>query len=195
MFTGIIEAMGHVEALKSNAQGARLFMRPEGELSCALGDSLSVSGACLTVAAMDSGVYEFDLSHETLKLTILGALLPGDLVNLERALKVGDRLGGHFVSGHVDGIGSVKNVRKAGDGAEMEFIVPVDLALYVAQKGSISVDGVSLTSFSPSKDGFTVALIPHTLLNTTLGHRKPGDAVNLEVDLLARHVKRLMEFS
>jgi len=193
MFTGIIETTGHVEALELKKQGARLSLRADTPLACALGDSLSVNGACLTVAELGAGLLAFDLSAETLKLTTLGKLVVGDAVNLERALRLGDRLGGHFVSGHVDGMGKVKAVRQTGDGAELDFSVPSDLAPYVAQKGSICVDGVSLTCFNPSNEGFTVALVPHTLLHTTLDLKKPGDLVNLEIDLLARYVGRLLE--
>jgi riboflavin synthase len=195
MFTGIIEATGRVEAFQRQVQGARLVVRPDAPLPCNLGESLSVNGACLTVAELGVGgeTYAFDLSPETLKLTTLGFLAPGDALNLERALKIGDRLGGHFVSGHVDGIAKVKAVRKTGVGAEMDFSVPPDLTPYIAQKGSVSVEGVSLTPFTPTSEGFSVALVAHTLLHTTLDLKKPGDVVNLEVDLLARYVKRLMD--
>ena len=193
MFTGIVEQTGRVESFQAQGEGARLKLAPTAELACALGDSLSVNGVCLTVAAMGQGSYEFDLSPETLQRSTLGALKSGDRVNLERALKVGDRLGGHFVSGHVDGLGKLEALRKTDSGAEMDFSVPAELLPYIAQKGSVSVDGVSLTPFSPSASGFSVALVPHTLEHTTLGLRRPGDAVNLEVDLLARYVKRLME--
>jgi riboflavin synthase len=192
MFTGIIEQNGRVDRLLPQAGGARLSISPDKPMELGIGESLSVSGACLSLAAAEGSLLAFDLGEETLRRTTLGALKPGDLVNLERALKVGDRLGGHFVSGHVDGVGRIAAVRRSGTSAEYDFEAPKDLMPYIAQKGSIAVDGVSLTPFRPSPSGFTVSLIPLTLAATTLGFKGVGDSVNLEVDLLARYVKQIM---
>ncbi len=188
MFTGIIELTAIVESLEPRPSGARLALR--AGLEAALGDSISVSGACLTLDARKDGLLEFDLSAETLARTTLGRLKPGAAVNLERALRAGDPLGGHLVSGHVDGQGSLKSCVTLGQDAELEFSAPAQLLPLIADKGSIAVEGVSLTPFGVSKDGFKVALIPVTLQRTTLSGLKPGDPVNLEADLLARYVQR-----
>jgi riboflavin synthase len=193
MFTGIIEQSGRVEALAPLAGGARLRLSPDKPEDWKIGESVSVSGACLTLAAFSAGILEFDLGEETLKRTTLGALKPGGLVNLERALKVGDRMGGHFVAGHVDGVGSIRAIRRAGAAAEFDFSAPEALMNFIAQKGSVAVEGVSLTPFAPLKDGFTVSLIPVTLAATNLGFKQAGDPVNLEVDLLARYVRQMLE--
>lgn len=193
MFTGIIEQNGRVESLSPVAGGARLKLSPDKDADWALGESISVNGACLTLAAFSADLLEFDLGEETLKKTVLGSLKAGDLLNLERALKVGDRMGGHFVSGHVDAVGSIHAIRRSGAAAEFDFSAPAELMPFIAKKGSITVDGVSLTPFSPSAGGFTVSLIPTTLAATTLGFKAAGDAVNLEVDLLARYVKQIMD--
>ena len=193
MFTGIIEQKGKVLALDANASGARLHIIPASPLSCKLGQSVSVSGACLTVAMISHGELSFDLAEETLRRTTLGSLKAGDSVNLEQALQVGSRLGGHFVSGHVDGLGKLLAIRPAGEAAEYDFELPAELHKYVAHKGSIAVDGVSLTPWETTRSGFSVALIPHTLKTTTLGLLKAGDAVNIEIYVLARYVERLRE--
>ncbi len=193
MFTGIIEQTGRVESIAAHGDGARLVLSPDSMMECHLGDSLSVNGACLTVATISRGHFEFDLSAETLRCSNFGKVAAGDLVNLERALKVGDRLGGHFVSGHVDGVATVVALRRGTQGEEMEFLLPPGLAPFVAAKGSIAVDGVSLTPFRAEGDGFSVALVPHTLTHTTLGFKQAGDKVNIEVDLLARYLKKMAE--
>lgn len=192
MFTGIIEQNGRVEGLTPLRGGARLRLSPDKPDDWAIGESVSVNGACLTLAVMSPDMLEFDLGEETLKRTTLGSLKAGELVNLERALKVGDRIGGHFVSGHVDGVGKVRAIRRSGAAAEFDFEAPKELMSFVAQKGSVAIDGVSLTPFAPSADGFTVSLIPLTLASTTLGFKVVGDSVNYEVDLLARYVKQIL---
>jgi riboflavin synthase len=192
MFSGIIEQNGRVEALEPRAGGARLKVSPDRSEDWVLGESVSVNGVCLTLAAQSGEILEFDLGEETLRRSTLGELQPGGLLNLERALKVGDRLGGHFVSGHVDAIGKVRAIRRSGAAAEFDFSAPEDLMAFIAQKGSVAVDGVSLTPFAPRKDGFTVSLIPVTLAATTLGFKSEGDGVNLEIDLLARYVGQMM---
>jgi riboflavin synthase len=195
MFTGIVEAMGEVAAIERLPEGARLRVRVGGLLEGArVGESVAVAGVCLTMVDVGDGAFAADLAAETLRRTTLGRLRPGDAVNLERPLRLADRLGGHVVQGHVDGVGTITQVRPDGDGAWMEIEAPAALAPYIAEKGSIAVDGVSLTVAGLS-DGsrFAVALIPHTLAVTTLGRRRPHDEVNLEVDILAKYVERLLE--
>ncbi len=192
MFTGIVEEKGTLRARTPRGPGARVTVGTTlGPL--VLGESVSVDGVCLTVAAIVSGGFEADCSHETLARTTLGALPLGGGVNLERAVPLGGRMGGHIVSGHVDGEGVVASVRPVGDAWQVEFVVPSELARYVAEKGSICINGVSLTVNSVVSDRFSVVLIPHTLEETTLPTLAAGARVNLEVDILARYVARLLE--
>jgi riboflavin synthase len=194
MFTGIIEELGTVRAITPVEGGARL------EITCAavlddadIGASIAVNGCCLTVVAMGDGWWATDAQVETLERTTLGRLTAGEGVNLERPLRLADRLGGHLVQGHVDGVGTVVERVPLADGStRMAFEAPVSLMRYVVEKGSITVDGTSLTVTGVADDGFAVALIPHTLSVTTLGSRHAGDSVNLEVDMLAKHVERLL---
>jgi riboflavin synthase len=194
MFTGLVESRGTVESLdrRPAGDGARLRVAtgwPAGSL--AIGDSIAVNGCCVTVVELGDGWFDAELVAETLRRTALGRLRHGDPVNLERPLAAGDRLGGHLVQGHVDGLGTVLAVTPAGDGLEVEIELDQALARYVVEKGSVAVDGVSLTVAAVGPDRFTVALVPHTLSVTTLGERRPGDAVQLEVDVLAKYVERL----
>jgi riboflavin synthase len=193
MFTGIVSELGTVVALETEADAARLTVRSPGVLDGArTGDSIAVNGCCLTVADHDADTWTADLMAETLHRTTLGALRPGDRVDLEPALAVSARLGGHIVQGHVDGVGTVL-ARTSGERWDVvEVSLPADLARYVVAKGSIAVDGVSLTVVEAGDTSFTVSLIPETLERTTLGARAVGDAVNLETDVLARHVERLL---
>lgn len=192
MFTGLVAAVGRVERHAIGDDGSRLqIAAPLGTL--ALGESVSVSGACLTVAACTASSFEADLSSETLARTTLGRLVPGMSVNLERAAQLGDRLGGHLVTGHVDGLARVVRVEAAGDSRHVELEVPSELARFIAEKGSVALDGVSLTVNRVSRAGFEIMLIPHTLAVTTLGSLGRGQALNLEVDLVARYVARLVE--
>ena len=193
MFTGIVQAVGRIAVRETRGSDARLVI-DAGALDLAdvgLGDSIAVAGVCLTVVAIDGARWTADVSAETLDLTTLGALAVGDGVNLEKALRLADRLGGHLVSGHVDGVGHVVAVEDDGGSQRWTFRVPVPLARYIAAKGSICVDGVSLTVNSIAPDAFGVTLIPHTLAVTTFGARTKGDPVNLEVDLVARYLERL----
>jgi riboflavin synthase len=193
MFTGLIEKLGTVSARAARTAGARLTIQgAPGPL--ALGESVAVDGVCLTVdkLAGEEG-FEADASAETLARTTLGRLFPGSPVNLERALAVGDRLGGHIVSGHVDGTGELAERRPMGDALFVAFRMPAGLARFVAEKGSICVNGVSLTVNHVEPGGFDAVLVPHTRQKTTLDTLRVGDAVNLEVDLLARYVARLLE--
>ncbi len=187
MFTGLVQAVARVASLKASAEGARLELAGlRGAVQT--GESVAVNGCCLTV--LTRGRYAFDLSPEPLARTNLGRLAPGDPVNIERALRVGDRLGGHFVAGHVDGLARLKASRPQGEGFLWRLTFPRPLAPFIASKGSVALDGVSLTPFAVGRGGFTVALIPHTLKATQLGRRRVGDVLNLEVDLLARYIRR-----
>lgn len=193
MFTGIIEAVGRLDAREQRGGDARLRIAV-GALPFAdarLGESIAVNGVCLTVVAFDAGHFEADASNETLALTTLAGLAPGTPLNLERAMRPTDRLGGHLVSGHVDGVGRVLDVREDARAQRWRFAMPPALAKYVAQKGSICVDGVSLTVNAAGADDFEVALVPHTVANTAFAVARTGDAVNLEVDLVARYLERL----
>lgn len=193
MFTGLVEEVGTVRSVEGDDRGARLtFDAAIVTGDTALGDSIAVSGACLTVIAIDDTGFAVDVVAESLRRTILGALAVGDPVNLERAVAVGTRLGGHIVQGHVDGTGVVTALTPDGDGVRMSVAVPPEIHRYVVEKGSVTVDGVSLTVASRTADGFQIALIPHTLAVTTLGRRAPGDRVNLEADMVAKYVESLV---
>ena len=194
MFTGIVEGTGTVVALAVAAGGgARLAVEAPflaGDLR--LGESVAVNGCCLTVAEPTPGGFAADLVAETLRRTALGRLAAGDVVNLERPLALGGRLGGHLVQGHVDGVARVLERKPVGEGEEVRVELPPDLERYVVEKGSIAVDGVSLTVAGVGPGWFAVALVPHTLEVTTLGRRRPGDPVQLEVDVVAKYVERLV---
>ncbi len=194
MFTGLIEGVGTLAAREDRGGDARLRIAV-GTLpfaDAALGESIAVNGACMTVVAFDAASFAFDASTESLALTTLGRLPPGASVNLERALRAGDRLGGHLVSGHVDGVGRVLDIRPDARAQRWRFAAPAPLSKYIATKGSICVDGVSLTVNAVDDAGFEVALIPHTVAHTAFGTTRVGDPVNLEVDLVARYVERLL---
>jgi riboflavin synthase len=194
VFTGIVEELGAVEAVERQSDAVRLTVRATTVLQdTGLGDSLSVNGCCLTVADRTDATWTADVMAETLAKTGLGSLTPGDRVNLERAATVGSRLGGHLVQGHVDAVGSVVR-RQPGEHWDVVTIsMPRDLARYLVDKGSVTVDGVSLTVVEAGDESFTVGLIPETLRRTTLGFRAPGDAVNLEVDVIGKYVARQLE--
>ncbi len=196
MFTGLVRAVGGVERIRVGAEQRTLVIAAAlDEADRALGASVSVSGVCLTVTAATPRSFTVEAAFETLARTSLGALQVGGRVNLEPALRLGDALGGHLVSGHVDGLARLRARTARGDAVEMWFDVPPELLPFVAVKGSACLDGVSLTINGVDARGFSVGLIPHTLAVTTLGERRVGDALNLEVDLLARYVARLLEFS
>ncbi|MCR6686445.1 riboflavin synthase [Pseudoxanthomonas sp.] len=194
MFTGIIEGVGRLAAREPRGGDVR-FTFATGSLPFAdpcLGESIAVNGVCLTVVAFDAGSFQADASTETLGLTTLGALAEGAALNLERAMRPSDRLGGHLVSGHVDGVGKVLSVQEDARAQRWRFSAPASLLRYVAKKGSICVDGVSLTVNEVDGAGFEVALIPHTVAHTRFSETRVGDAVNLEIDLVARYVERLL---
>ena len=189
MFTGIVREIGTVAAF----DGARLIVTaPETAEGAAVGDSVAVSGACLTVVDPADGRLAFDVVPETLARTVLGSLEQGGSVNLEPSLRIGDQLGGHVVQGHVDAVGRVRSVEPEGDGRRVWVDAPETVVGYCIEKGSIAVDGVSLTVAAFDDEGFEVALIPHTLAVTTLGRLEPGDGVNLEADVLGKVVERLV---
>jgi len=192
MFSGIVEELGEVREVDGHRMrvGCRTVLA-----DASVGSSIAVDGVCLTVVDLEPDAVAFDLSEETLDRSNLGRLGPGASVNLERPVTLATRLGGHIVQGHVDGIGRVASVTPDGDGATIRIVVPEDLMRYVVEKGSIAVDGVSLTVAGLDGDTVTIALIPHTLAVTTLGRVAPGDPVNLEVDVIAKYVARLTERS
>ena len=192
MFTGIIEELGTVESLTPHADPARLTLRSPHVLEgISLGDSIAVNGCCLTVAAQDGETWSADVIATTLAATTLGGLAPGDRVNLERCVRADGRLDGHIVQGHVDGTGEILSRQEEAGTTLLRLRLPEGLARYVVAKGSLAVDGVSLTVAEIDADEVTIGLIPETLARTTLGGRQVGDGVNLEVDVLAKHVEKL----
>jgi len=193
MFTGIIEEIGRVERLVPAGGGAVLGISASRVLEGArLGDSIATDGCCLTITKLGPGGFEADCSAETLRLTALGSARPGQEVNLERALALGDRLGGHLVQGHVEGVGRLTARRPEGDSVMMRFAYPPELGRYIIHKGSIAISGISLTVAALGDDWFDVAVIPVTLEWTTLGRMAIGHPVNLETDLIAKYVERLL---
>lgn len=193
MFTGIVEELGTVTAVEDQGDAIRLSIRAETVLEDAgLGDSIAVNGCCLTVAERDGDTWTADVMQETLDKTSLYGVRPGDRVNLERAVTAEKRLGGHIVQGHVDGVGTVLARTPSEHWEVVEIQMPPELGRYLVDKGSITVDGVSLTVVEAHDDRFTVSLIPETLARTTLGRRQVGERVNLEVDILAKHVEKLL---
>jgi riboflavin synthase len=194
MFSGIVESLGRVAEIVSEPPGALLIVEDEKVASDTdVADSISVNGCCLTVIQKEGDKMGFQAGPETLARTNLGDLKEGSSVNLERALAVGHRLGGHFVSGHIDGQGELIEIDDQGDWATHWFGVSQELAAHMASKGSVAVDGVSLTLVDCLKDRFSVALIPYTLKVTTLGQHQVGDKVNIETDILAKYVQRLLD--
>jgi riboflavin synthase len=193
VFTGIVRELGRVTAVDGGADGVRLEVEaPETAAAAGLGDSVALDGVCLTVTAVGDGRMSFDAVPETLRRTALGGLAPGDGLNVEPALRVGEPLGGHYVQGHVDAVGRVRSTEPEGDGRRIWVDAPSEVLRLCVEKGSIAVQGVSLTVAALDDEGFAVALIPHTLEVTTLGALAPGDAVNLEADVLAKYVERLV---
>jgi riboflavin synthase len=191
VFTGLVESLAVVSAIIPEGPGVRLVVGDALVLAgLKLGDSVAVNGCCLTVIEIAHDTFAFQAGSETLSRTNLGELTPGDGVNLERSLQLGDRLGGHLVTGHIDGVGVVDVRDEEGEWAKFWFRVPRELARQMASKGSVAVDGVSLTLVDVERERFSVALIPHTLAVTTLGRRAVGDRVNIETDLLAKYVER-----
>lgn len=194
MFTGIIEGLGTVRGITPMGGGVRLNIKSDFPLDgVALGDSIAVNGACLTAVHVEPRGFEVDVSPESLSRSTMGHAKVGDRVNLERALCLGDRLDGHLVTGHVDGMGRVTTIRSAGNAWLFFFEVPEALCRYIVEKGSVAVDGISLTVNACDKKGFQVSIIPHTAKITTLGLRKVGDLVNIETDLIGKYVERFTQ--
>ena len=194
MFTGIVRERGRVVSAESNGGGGTLRLRiaaPRTAAQTGLGDSVSIAGCCLTAVAVEDGELAFDAVPETIARTTLDGLAEGAEVNLEPALRAGEPLGGHYVQGHVDGVGRVRSLEREGEGARLRLDVPEDVLRYCVEKGSVAVDGVSLTVADVDEGGVGIALVPHTLRETTLSRLEPGDRVNLEADVLAKYVERL----
>ncbi len=194
MFTGIVEEMGVVKALEHSPSGTRLTILASTILDdLAVGASISVDGVCLTVVARNDQEFSVNVSSETLSVTTLGKLKAGRPVNLERAMRINERIGGHLVAGHVDGVGSIRDRRQEGNAIVLTIEAPKEVLRYCVSKGSITVDGISLTTNEVSERSVSVAIIPHTAKITTLGLKHPGDPVNLESDLIGKYVERLLQ--
>ena len=193
MFTGIIEGLGTITAIHPSGQGSRFVITSDFELSgTRIGDSLAVNGACLTAVTLTGRTFEVDVSPETLQRTILGKIKINERVNLERALRLSDRLDGHLVSGHVDGIGTVRHRQRLANAIVITYRVPRHLSRYMIAKGSVAVDGTSLTINRCSDDAFEVSIIPHTAALTTVGLKKVGAEVNIETDMIGKYVERFV---
>jgi riboflavin synthase len=194
MFTGLIEAICVVKSARPNAGGVSLTV-DLGNLAeqCKIGDSIAINGACLTIAELTGSLATFELSTETLARSTLGKLKPSSKVNVEQAMKPTDRFGGHFVQGHVDGTATIKAIKRQGGFADIEFAAPPELLSQMVVKGSVAVDGISLTIAGLNRSSFSVALIPQTLKRTTLGTAKAGDAVNIETDIIVKTIKSYLD--
>ena len=194
MFTGIIQDLGSVVAVDSLESGRRLTLRSRfAREDLEMGESIAISGACMTVVGWTDATFSVDVSLESLRRTTLGGLEVGAAVNLERSMTLADRIGGHLVSGHIDGTGEIVAIRAEGESSVYTFSLPSELAQRTIEKGSIAIDGISLTCFNCESGKLDVALIPHTMQVTSLGALKPGDAVNIETDMLGKYVERLLE--
>jgi len=193
MFTGIIEGLGTITGIKQSGQSGRMTINADYELDhTKIGDSIAVSGACLTVVAIGGKRFEVDLSPETIVKTTLGRIKIGERVNLERALRFSDRIDGHLVSGHIDGIGTIKSRNTKENAILITFQVPESIARYMIKKGSVAVDGISLTINDCGVNSFNVSIIPHTAKLTTLGFKKMSDSVNIETDMIGKYVERFI---
>jgi len=193
MFTGIIEEMGSVKGLRREAGAARLAVSASLVLEgTEIGDSICVNGVCLTVVEMDGAAFSADVANETLKVTNLGDLRVGQKVNLERALRLSARIGGHLVTGHVDAVGRIREKKQEGNSWRIFIETPESALPYIIKKGSVAVDGISLTVADVEKTGFSIAMIPHTAKLTTLGSKSTGDSVNLETDIIGKYVEKLL---
>jgi riboflavin synthase len=194
MFTGLVETTGVVTSLQKTERGIRIFIKPSSEMEVQIGDSICVNGVCLTVV-QNKETLVFDISPETLQSTNLGELEINDRVNLERALRLSDRLGGHIVTGHVDGVGLIIDKRQEGEYIFYTFEAPKEILRYIVKKGSIAVDGISLTVIGLDSRSFSVAIIPHTLAVTNIGNKGIGDKVNLESDIIGKYVEKFISHS
>jgi riboflavin synthase len=193
MFTGIIEGLGTISGISSAGRGKRLVIDTDFQLhQTKIGDSISVSGACLTVVKIEPRRFEVDVSPETLKTTTFGNAKIGERVNIERAMRISDRIDGHLVSGHIDGMGTIKHRQETGNAVIVTIAVPGALTRYMITKGSVAVDGISLTINSYGSNAFTVSIIPHTATITTIGVKDKGDLVNIEADMIGKYVERFL---
>lgn len=193
MFTGIVEEMGTIRSIRRGAHSAVLSIGAATVLSdLKIGDSVAVNGVCLTATTVDSGGFTADVMHETLSRSSLGSLVPGSPVNLERAIAAGGRFGGHIVSGHIDGTGTITDVRKDDNAVWYTVTAAPSLLRYIVEKGSIAIDGISLTVATVAAGRFSVSVIPHTAAVTVLGRKRPGDIVNLETDIIGKYVEKLL---
>jgi riboflavin synthase len=193
LFTGLIVEMGKIVSLSGKAGGGRLSLEADSILSgAALGDSIAINGTCLTVVEISGKTLSFDLSDETLKSTNLGRLKPGDRVNLEPSLRPDSKMGGHFVTGHIDGVGRIKSKLTTGNVCKIIIDSGAEIAGFLVEKGSVAVDGISLTVVDVFRDGFSIVIIPHTSGMTTIGFKKTGEEVNLEVDILGKYVSKFL---
>ncbi|MBF0329253.1 MAG: riboflavin synthase [Nitrospirae bacterium] len=194
MFTGLIEELGEIASIKQGTDGARLSVKCSSlHKDAAIGDSIATNGICLTVVAIKDSVLSFDASSETLKSTNLGSLKIGDKVNLESSLRPTSKMGGHFVTGHIDGVGKIRSKTKTGNAMKIEIEAPQGILKYLVDKGSVAVDGISLTVVDVLRDSFTIVIIPHTAQITTIGFKNAGDTVNLEPDILAKYVAKFLK--
>lgn len=194
MFTGLVVEMGEIVSLTRQGNGGRLFLKAGAVVSGAqIGDSISVNGTCLTVVEIKGSTLAFDLSDETLKSTNLGRLRAKDRVNIEPSLRLDARLGGHFVTGHIDGVGTIKSRTVAGEVCKIVIGADERITGFLVEKGSVAVDGISLTVVDVMKDGFSIVIIPHTASLTTIGFKGPGETVNIEVDILGKYVSKFLD--
>lgn len=192
MFTGLIEGIGEIKSINRRGYTARFEIESDFDLDDTnVGDSIAISGCCLTVTSRLGNRFWADISDETLRVTVLGGLKIASKVNLERALKLGDRLGGHIVQGHIDGVGKIKSFQEVEQGRELEIQIPEKLGRYIVEKGSVAIDGISLTVNAVLRDTISIRIIPHTIEKTVLKVKKAGDAVNLEVDIIGKYVEKL----
>ena len=193
MFTGLIEGLGTISSIRSSGQGRRLVVTADYVLeNCRIGDSIAVNGACLTAVSVSEKRFEVDVSPETLRTTTLGSAKIGERVNLERSLRLSDRIDGHLVSGHVDGTGVIKDRQAAGNATVVAIGIPEPLSRYLIEKGAVAVDGISLTVNDCDQTSFTVSIIPHTGQMTTIGFKKIGQPVNLEMDMIGKYVEKFL---
>lgn len=193
MFTGLIAELGEITSVERRNESARLSLRAQETVKdAALGDSIAVNGVCLTVVDTNSNILSFDVSYETLKSTNLGTLKKGEKVNLEPSLKPSSKMGGHFVTGHADGTGKIRSKTAAGNAVRVEIEAPEGILKFMVEKGSVTVDGISLTVVDVLRDSFTIVIIPHTTKMTTIGFKNSGDTVNLEADILGKYVAKFL---
>lgn len=193
MFTGIVSELGEIVSVRRHGGGAVLTVKARAAAnSAAIGDSIAINGVCLTVTAVDGGAMSFDLSNETIKSAAIEGLKGGDRVNIEQSLRADGKLGGHFVTGHVDAVGKIRRKTKEGDAWKFEISAPAGIIGLLVEKGSVAIDGISLTVVDVLKDSFTVVIIPHTTNVTTMGFKGEGSTVNLEADIIGKYVARLL---